>query len=285
MSGFQSPQLLTDLYRDLRDRRLLPLVLVLVVGLAVVPIALSSKSSSAPPASPPQAAVAKQSNAPPTQVVVSDPGLRDYRRRLAGDTPKDPFVQLFTAPSGDGTSGGESSAAGVSSAEAVGDAGAVSPGSSDATTAGDSTTVQTQVETDTKVVFYRLKVRTGQVGGEMKTRDEVGPSTQLPSKAVPVLAFLGANFNGDLEAQRAYFMVSNGVSTISGDGICSLGDPCQLLSLKPGQYADFVWTDGLTYRVKLLAFERHVRDQVPGEFGADGGSGGSGEGSSAAGAG
>jgi hypothetical protein len=281
MSGFQSPQLLTDLYRDLRDRRLLPLVLVLVVGLAVVPIALSSKSSSAPPASPSQAAVAKQSNAPPTQVVISDPGLRDYRRRLSGD-PKDPFVQLFTAPSGDGTSGGEASATGVSSAEGAGDAGAVSPGSSDATPAGDSTTVQTQVETDTKVVFYRLKVRTGQVGGEMKTRDEVGPSTQLPSKAVPALAFLGANFNGDLEAQRAYFMVSNGVSTISGDGICSLGDPCQLLSIKPGQYADFVWTDGLVYRVKLLAFQRHVRDQVPGEFGADGGSG---EGSSAAGAG
>jgi hypothetical protein len=283
MSGFQSPQLLTDLYRDLRDRRLLPLVLVLVVGLAVVPIALSSKSSSAPPASPPQAApVAKQSNAPPTQVVVSDPGLRDYRRRLSGDTPKDPFVQLFTAPSGAGTSGGESSAAGVSSAEAVDDAGAVSPGSSDATTAGGSTTVQSQVETDTKVVFYRLKVRTGRVGGEMKTRDEVGPSTQLPSKAVPALAFLSANFNGDLEAQRAFFMVSNGVSTISGDGICSLGDPCQLLSIKPGQYADFVWTDGLVYRVKLLAFERHVRAQVPREFGADGSSG---EGSSAAGAG
>lgn len=275
MSGFQSPQLLTDLYRDLRDRRLLPLVLVLVVGIAVVPIALSSKATTRAPVPPPPAtAVAKSSNAPPTEVVVSDPGLRDYRRRLSGDTPKDPFAQLFQASSTDESAA--PSDLGASSATPLGTdavSTATSGGAVGGTTDGGSTTVETRVETDTKVVFYRLKVRTGEVGGEMKTKDEVGPSAQLPSEAVPALVFLGANFNGDLEAQRAYFMVSNGVSSITGDGVCSLGDPCQLLSIKPGQSADFVWTDGRVYRIKLLAFQRHVRDQVPGDFVAGSGSG------------
>ena len=41
MKNLESPQILSDLYRDLRDRRLLPLVVVLIVGIAVVPIALA----------------------------------------------------------------------------------------------------------------------------------------------------------------------------------------------------------------------------------------------------
>ena len=272
MSQIQSPQVLSDLYRDLRDRRLLPLVVVLVVGMAVVPIALSSSPESPAPALPPPASVAAKSNVPKEEIVVANPGVRDYQRRLDGDSPIDPFVQRFSAPLNPPGAAAAGATAGDSSAAPVaGDT--VSAGSTGATTGGGTTTVQTQVQTDTKVVFYRLKVRTGPVGGEMTTKDEVGPSTQLPSAAVPALVFMGANFNGDLEAKRAYFMVSNGVSSLSGEGVCSLGDPCQLVSVKPGQYVDLVWTDGLAYRVKLLAFKRHVRDQVPGDFGADGGSG------------
>lgn len=275
MSGIQSPEMLNDLYRDLRDRRLLPLVIVLVVGMAVVPIALSSSPEAAPPTPtlPPASATLK-SNAPAEQIVVADPGLRDYKRRLKGDETVDPFVQKFLSGGGDSTA--ETAAAdaggGVSSATSAPptDTTSTVPGSP---TGGGTTTVQTEVRTDNKVVFYRLKVRTGPVGGEMKIKDGVGPSAQLPNGSVPALVFLGANFNGDLDAQRAYFLVSNGVSSISGDGVCGLGDPCQLVSVKPGQYVDLVWVDGQTYRVKLLAFERHVRDQVPGDFISESGTG------------
>ena len=44
----KTPKFLTDLVRDLRDRRLLPLVAVLVVAIVAVPIALS-KSAAQPP--------------------------------------------------------------------------------------------------------------------------------------------------------------------------------------------------------------------------------------------
>lgn len=280
MTGTQSPQMVTDLYRDLRDRKLLPLVVVLVVGIAVVPLALKSSSETPPPA-PLPTPVASKSNVPPEAVVVSEPGLRDYKRRLKDESAVDPFVQKFL-----GSAAPPEGPAGADSAETLG---AVAPsdvtsaGSTAGTTAGTTggatstpQTVQTEVRTDNKVVFYRLKIRSGPLGGEMNTKSGVGPSAQLPNASVPALAFLGANFNGDLEAQRAYFLVSNGVSSISGDGVCGLGDPCQLVSVRPGEYVDLVWTDGLTYRVKLLAFERHVRDQVPGDFVPESGSGSSG---------
>ena len=286
MSGFQSPQLLTDLYRDLRDRRLLPLVLVLVVGLVIVPIALSSSpQSAAPPAAAPPAPVVKKSNAPNVQVVVSDPGLRDYRRRLRGDLPKDPFVQEFTAPTGlaaaqlTQTAGSTSSTAGTSTPTT----GTVSPPSSSGTTStsgslpsgsstGSQPSTRTSSASQTKLVFYRLKLRSGQVGGEMKAQDEVPPLSSLPSEAVPALAFLGATMGSDLSPKRAFFLVSNNVSLITGDGACVVGSPCQLLALKPDQHVDLTWTDGLTYRVKLLKFERHVRDKPPAQLGDQSGS-------------
>lgn len=275
---FQSPQVLSDLYRDLRDRKLLPLVLVLIVGMAVVPIALSSSAEAPPPAAPVAAAPPPSGSAAPAkEVVLAEPGVRDYTRRLDGKTPTDPFVQRFASPPPDVQQALEAATGAAPGGDAGAAAAPASPapspdaGGAVAPTGGGTTTVRT--ETDTKVIFYRLKVKSGQVGGEMKVKDEVGPSAQLPSKAVPAVVFLGADFTGDLKPKRAYFMVSNGVSAISGQGQCSLGDPCQLISLKPGQHMDFVWIDGLPYRVTLLDFKRHVRDQVPGAFGGEGSAG------------
>ena len=272
MSGFQSPQLLTDLYRDLRDRRLLPLVLVLVVGLAVVPMALSSKTKNAPaPAPQPPLPVAKKSKVPSTQVVVSNPSLRDFRDRLKGDSPKDPFVQLFRPPP-------SSDAAGSSAASSS----AASPSSSGATTTPPTTTTPppsggstesqpatgTSSPSETKLVNYRVKIRTGQVGSELKVQDEVGPLGSLPGGSVDALAFIGVTMDSDLNPKRAFFLVSNNATVVGGDSACVVGSPCQVLTLKLDQYVDVTWTDGLTYRVKLLKFRRHVRDRPPAQLGS-----------------
>jgi hypothetical protein len=84
---------------------------------------------------------------------------------------------------------------------------------------------------------------------------------------VPARAFLGVTFDSNLVADQAYFLVSNGVSLISGTSQCAFGAPCQLLAMKPGDYADLTWTDGQQYRVKLMALERHTRSN-PGNSGA-----------------
>jgi hypothetical protein len=291
--NIQSPEILSDLYRDLRDRRLLPLIILLVAAMVVVPVALSKSPKSAAPVATPQVAAPAHGSALTTaHVTILDPGVRDYRRRLHGDAAKDPFVQLFggggatsaatSAAAGAPSSTGNSTSAGLTSTsggsapltiegQAASDAangtspstGVTGGGSSSAPSSG---TRQSSPQS-TKIVFYRLKVRSGPVGGEMKVNDEVGPSTALPSKTVPALAFLGVTFDGNLNAQQAYFLVSNGVSLVTGSGDCSFGAPCQLVAMKPGDYTDLTWTDGQQYRIKLLAFERHTRDD-PGNSGA-----------------
>jgi hypothetical protein len=273
MTGFQSPQLLTDLYRDLRDRRLLPLVVVLLVGMAVVPIALSSKAST-PAVAPPPAAVAKKTDAPATEVVVSDPGVRDYRKRLSGDTPKDPFVQLFTTPVGGGSA--DEAASGAGSGAGGGAATGTGTGTTDTTgsdtTSGGSTPVP---QTESKYYFYRVKVRSGQVGKQLKVRESVGSLTPLPSKAVPAVTFLGVTTNRDFTAETAVFLVSSFVSSVDGEGSCTFaGTQCQLLSLKPGQHQDLVWTDGLVYRLQLVKFDLISRSGTPSSNDGDSGSGG-----------
>jgi hypothetical protein len=274
MTGFQSPQLLTDLYRDLRDRRLLLLVVVLLVGLAVVPIALSSKSDTPPPAPPPPSPVAKKSNAPATEVVVSDPGVRDYRKRLSGDSAKDPFVQLFTGPiSGGGSAGQTDTGTGGGTSGEATDTGSTGTVAGETAPSGGSVP---QPQTESKYYFYRIKVRSGRVGEELKVRESVGALTPLPSKTVPAATFLGVTTDSSFKAETAVFLVSAAVSSVAGEGTCSFaGTQCQLLSLKPGQHEDFVWTDGLVYRVQLVKFDLISRNGTP--SGAGGGDSGSGQ--------
>ena len=269
MSGFQSPQPLTDLYRDLRDRRLLALAVVLMVGIAIVPIALSSSSKTPEPKSSGTAGpVARKSPAAALDVVAADPGLRAYRRRLKGDPATDPFKQRYTAPSGLAAA-----QLGQTSTLGGGDTGAVSPVSTSGTTAPSTTGTSvpsgspisqpvSKTSTKTKYVAYRIDVRTGPADGTLETLDKVGTFVPLPSQSVPALAFIGVTMDSSLNAKTASFLLSSSVSSIGGEGVCILGSPCQMLSLKPGQYEDLVWTDGLTYRLQLVKFEQITRSKL-----------------------
>jgi hypothetical protein len=140
------PAFLADLYYDLRDRRLLPLLALVLVAIAAAPFLLGNKSE--PVVAPSAAALATEGESiGPTshlRVVEATPGLRDYRKRLRGRTPTDPFVQRFTGPAGGGGSGGSG-----------GDASAGAEGSSApnsfseeavSTTEGSTTTVEVNDE-------------------------------------------------------------------------------------------------------------------------------------------
>jgi hypothetical protein len=102
--GLTMPPFLVDLYYDLRDRRLLlPLALV-VVAIAAVPFLLGggSKEEEAPPSAGggggSAVAVTSGSGSTKLAVVESTPGLRDYHKRLKGYHALDPFIQHYTAP-------------------------------------------------------------------------------------------------------------------------------------------------------------------------------------------
>jgi hypothetical protein len=256
------PEFLTDLYRDLRNRRLLPLAGALVVGILAAPIVLASGGSSAPP---PQASPAVKKSPFGAAVVAADHGIRELRKRGLGPV-KDPFVQkhqvVNTAGSelGAGVASGPQTAVGSElglSADDIGDVigtGGGSDGSGSGGSSGDGISISGSGVTLTKGKIFAVNVSYGQKGSELQSKQDVGYVAYLPSESKPVFVYVGASQSGN----RAFFVLSGAVS-LSGDAACLLPVKplgCQLIALKPGQSEDVVYVgDGKTYRLKLDAIK------------------------------
>jgi hypothetical protein len=268
MKSVRTPQLLTDLYRDLRDRRLLVPALALAAALIAVPMALSS--SATPPPTPPTTAPAasergKETAAEPA-VLTRQLGVTAYRRRLERVNSKNPFQQQFTLPevtsklqqssltepSGVTTSAGGSTS--TSSAAQTTSTSSTSPEPATPTSPSSEPSDDAQKPT-TEVILRRIDVKVGPEGDLVK-KTGVKQLKMLPSSTTPVVIFLGTNESGG----RAFFLVSSDVTTVSGDGACLATTPtCQLLTLKAGEAASFNYApDTLTYKLRLLA----IRDVV-----------------------
>jgi len=266
MKNVRTPQFLTDLYRDLRDRRLLVPALALAVCLIAVPVALSS-SPSAPPAPAVSAAAGSgpgKEAATEAAVLTRQLGVTDYGRRLERFKTKNPFRQQFVLPevtsevqqssltepsssaaTGLTTSGGSTSGSTTAptstSNTSVDDAGTSTPPSS-----GQS---HDAPKPSTQLIQRRIDVKVG-AEGSLVEKTGVKQLKMLPSAAVPVVAFLGTNESG----KRALFLVSSDVTGVTGDGVClTTASDCQFLTLKAGQAESFDYApDTLTYKLKLL---------------------------------
>jgi hypothetical protein len=281
--NFESPEILSDLYRDLRDRHLLPVIAVLLALMVLVVVGLS-KSPQHPPVAPAASTgliKPSSSSVPATQVVLSQPGLRDYKKRLKGDKPVDPFTILpgfggsasagssgttpgSNSPLSDGVTPSNSAPLTPEGQEAAAGSGSSAPAATTPSTPSSGGGTSTSGEPEIKYYSYRAKVRSGQLGEELKVHDSIGSLATLPSKSVPALSFLGVNLDSGFNAKSAVFLVSSEVSAVSGEGQCSSGgSTCQLLALKPGQHADVVWSDGLTYRIDLVKFKLISRNSLP----------------------
>ncbi len=94
MPDVKAPAFLADLYYDLRDRRLLPLLALVLVAIVATPFLLGQKSETTlPPAAEGAISALRETSVPPTSkltVVEAKPGLRDYRKRLKGPHPDRP---------------------------------------------------------------------------------------------------------------------------------------------------------------------------------------------------
>jgi len=266
--SIKAPAPLAELVADLRERRLLPIAVALLVGIIAVPIAVSaSGGSSAPPPAPGAVAGA----APISQegnpaVLAYDPGLRDYRDRLSALQAKNPFAQRFAPPDVDGEA--------LSSVAAT-DAGGGSTTVSSSTTSGSGTISFDQGGSgdggggggggsgpgETRYVSYTVVLQVGEAGGKM-TQREARPFDFLPSASIPVAVFLNAGGGG----KTALFLVSSDVSDVSGDGVCTLGEAsCAVLVLKPGDVADLTFApDGRTYRIRVREIEQVISSKPAG---------------------
>jgi hypothetical protein len=276
MKTLKPPQILVDVYRDLRDRRLLLPALVLLVAIVAVPVALSSSSE---PAAPPPAPAAASGSAKPTAaeaaVLTRELGVSDYRKRLEQFKSKNPFRQHFALPNI--TSKVQGSSVSVPTSSPTSGSTATSGGSTSTSSTSTTTTSPTSTSSPTsstssptssepshhrtpkpltELVQRRVDVKIGKEGSPLEERDGVKQLTMLPDGTAPVVAFLGTSENG----RHAYFLVSTDVSNVSGDGHCLTTTPtCQFVSLQEGQAESLDYTpDSSTYKLRLL----NIKDVV-----------------------
>ncbi len=278
MPEVKVPSFLADLYYDLRDRRLLPLVALVVVAIAAVPFLMGSDSESVPalPAAGAAALEASPEKTSKLTVVEATPGLRDYRKRLRRRAPTDPFEQLYTEPAGGSAS--SSSAGGSSSSES-------STSSSTSFSEESVTTESTAVEVepgggssngggpsngsggsppssaqgmrlfefvlDVQISHTEATADGGQEMGKPEVRHRVHSLTQLPDEKAPVVTTMGIN----LHTGKVGWLVSDDVSSLQGEFKCVARTPtgtCELLEIEPGFPLELVYgPDKVLYRIKV----------------------------------
>lgn len=276
------PKFLTDLYRDLRDQRLLPIVVLLLVAIPVVPFLLSDPTPTFVPPAADDGVSATVSD--DSLMVVSAPaGLRRHGERFAERTPRDPFVDPNAPePTAAGQAGGTESTTGAGGAVLGTDTGDIvaptTPSFDDPGSTGDGIGSPASINPDgshgsggsgsgsepqpDSLRLFRLKttVRFGKAGsGLLHTFEDIDRMRGLPFEQ-PIAVFIGASDDGG----RAVFSISADASLVSGKGSCSSGRPknCQFLTLRPGQAANI--TDarrGVVWRLGVNSIEL-VESQV-----------------------
>lgn len=273
------PEIVADVYRDLQDRRLLPVAVLLAIGIVAAPFLLASEDSSPVPEGGSTSAALLEATdpAPEAQPVVLTevPGLRDFRQRLDAFRSKNPFRQQLTSPPrsvdqaqqdaevtlepSDSSSGG-----GGTDASSVEDTIASTSTSGSGSTSTSTSTTDEPVSTDggtkdgssgdgevkveTKFFTLEIDVRIGPAG-ETKKKKGLRPGAFLPKLEKPLLQFI----SGDSEGSKAVFATTRNVFDKQGDGRCEpKKSQCDFLLLEEGQTATFMYRpEGRRYRLEL----------------------------------
>jgi hypothetical protein len=263
------PPFLADLYYDLHDRRLLPLIALILVAIVAAPILLSDEPPEMTPTPPPATTTlgTEQASKKTLTVVKAAPGLRNYKKRLSRRSPTDPFKQRFTAPVLKGSELNEqtatttttttnaksgSSEGGSTAPTQTSNSGGGSSGSQDA----DGNGVPDGASLITYTVDLQItKIRTEPNGRLDKTgpklRKDVKAPAVLPGEKTPVVTYLGL---GAKEPRLPLFLVSSDVTAIYGEGECISGTgTCQLIALRRGFPVTFVYGENnVRYKLDLL---------------------------------
>jgi hypothetical protein len=253
-----------SLWEELVERRLWPILVVLVIALVAVPVMLSKPAKEAQPLPPTPAATSTGSPAAAFQPAVTTEGRKSsqIRKRVNSFKRKNPFtpqgVTQRSAGAGAGTAtiagGGGAVTPTTTSDPGALTAGGSSPGSGGTTQSGDSVG-GSGGGTSTKSFYYHytVDVKFGKAGNlDKKTLTDF---RALPSSDNPVLVFMGVKNDG----ATAVFLMTANASTL-GDGTCAPTDTeCTFLYLKKGdkQTIEAVNADGsiTDYGLKLLSVD------------------------------
>jgi len=263
-SRIRMPSALEDLYRDMRDRRLLLPTLLLIVAIVAVPIALTAPKED-PPAPIPFVSPEGAEAVEPAVLAEQPVGIRDYRERLDQLKSKNPFAGSFQEPPvapGDGELVDAPEESATSSAPAATDsapvdedpAAATDEPSGDAGGSGDDIP-----EDEFFVLAPQIDVRAGRVHERKKIKD-VEQGDLLPDeRKAPIVMFLGAS----PDLKEAHFAVSGGVTETSGDGQCRPSkNQCEVLRLREDEKQYFTFgPDAERYSLKVTDIREVIVDR------------------------
>jgi hypothetical protein len=268
MPDLKMPTFLVDLYWDLRDRHLLPLVGLAIVAIIAVPFLLSggSEPEPAPGVSSLGAPPSPESHAASLTVVQAKPGLRAPDKRLRNDQPTDPFAQRYTSPDLKGAKlgGGEEGGGGSTSSS--------TSTSTSTTVTKTSSSGTTEVTTETSgnpgvpphLTLYApaIDVKTIRTetmpDGTKQTSDpvirhRVIPPAALPSEKEQAVTYMGISS----KTESAMLLISDAVTAVFGEAKCLSGESaCQLIEVEPGMPMTFVYgPDSIRYKITVLKLE------------------------------
>jgi hypothetical protein len=248
------PTFAQDIYADLRDRHLLPFVILLLVAIVAVPILLSksgSEEEESVTATP--APVEAEKGVPAQQIVVSrsTPRLRDYHRRLEHLKAENPFVPEFAGQPVEGES--SEGAPTFEEGEIT-----ITQGEGEPTT-----TTHHELKYFTWTIDVKIApVSTKGVPSEAKPtiRRNLPELTELPSRQVPAMVFMQPAADGE----KAIVLINSNVRGVFGEGVCVAGgEVCQLMALKPGMPETIVYGGSeRVYRITLLGVHLEETDQL-----------------------
>ncbi len=272
------PPFLSDLYYDLRDRRLLPVLALVLVAIVATPFLLSGGEEEPEPLPPPNPTAGVSSAGKTLTVVQAQPGLRNYKKRLARRRPTNPFHQRFAAPVLSGEESREVSTAspsptveptspGSGSSETTpsyvppvetSPSGTSGGGSSGSGGGHDSSSLPEGGSYFAFAIKVQItKTETKKDGSTEKTgptvHEKVLPPTPLPGMKAPVVTYIGI----DPEKKLPLFVVSSDVTSSFGEGKCVSGtDTCELMELEPGFPQTFVYGEaGTRYKINVIKVE------------------------------
>jgi hypothetical protein len=231
---------------ELREKRLWPAAVALLVAIVAVPMALSKSSAATPVAQAPR-------STPPPLPGTSLPALNvqstPAQSRLTGSA-RDPFSQQRTGTSSNTsqpavTAVASASAAVATAAKAAGIANGGTGSSTSATTTTSTTTTSTTTPTTitpnakptptttalSATQSYHVTLAVTNSSGGLDTVDPLERLSVVPSEQQPMLVELGVLKGG----HRVLFVVQRG-TVVNGPGICTPGPiDCEILSLGQDQ--------------------------------------------------
>jgi hypothetical protein len=266
--GMKVPPFLTDLYFDLRERRLLPLVALLLVGIVAAPILLNGGSSEPEPVpSSPIAAGSAPTASRSLTVVRAEPGLRNYKKRLSHRSPSNPFKQRFTGPDLKGSELNEqtsTSTTSTSTETATGETPVAAPPSSpggSSPSGGGGTNDQPPpggliyyaFAADIQITRTETKKDGSKETGDPVVHKGVLPATVLPGEKAQVVTYMGIS----PKTRKPLFLVSTDVTGVFGEGKCVSGaGSCQLIELEPKFPETFFYGENdVRYKINVLSVE------------------------------